>query len=113
MSKTTYEFEAVLAVADYWNAIKPEPNSVSDAFETCMEDFDAARESAMEEFKEAEISEDLLKRVKVKVLNFIEFDSRNPSHAGGYFLVEVTGKKKDIEEVKKLDEAWLNEGVAV
>lgn len=96
--KHTFQFEVVLSVSDY-----------EGDFESCKEDFDAALEVAQEELTEAGVAKALGKMggMKIKVAKFVEFDSGNPSHAGGYFLVEMSGSKEDVATAEKLHTKWV------
>lgn len=96
--KHTYQFEVVLSVSDYGGD-----------FESCKQDFDEVLEIAQEELSEAGVAEALNKMggMEIKVDKFIEFDSGNPSHAGGYFLIEMSGSKEDVATVKKLHTKWM------
>ena len=105
-----YQFEVAISVEDYWDAENMEDQQ--EAFEACQSDTDTAIELAQEELTEAGIAKALalnqMGGMKIKVVHFIEFDSNNLSHAGGYFLVEISGNKKDIDLVEKLHTDWMN-----
>ena len=103
--KHTYQFEVTLSVARYWE----ESNDSEAAFESCREDTDGALEVAQEELTEAGVAKalDNMGGMKIKIVKFIEFDSGNPSHAGGYFLAEISGKKEDVATVEKLHTKWM------
>jgi len=99
--KHTFQFEVALSVAKYWE------DDNETAFENCKQDFDAALEVAQEELTEAGVAEEI-KDMKVKVDRFLEFDSGNPTHAGGYFLIEMSGSnKEDIATVERLHTEWV------
>lgn len=100
--KHTFQFEVVLSVSDY-----------EGDFENCKQDFDGALEVAQEELTEAGVAKalDNMGGMKIRVNRFVEFDSGNPSHAGGYFLIEMTGSKEDVATVKKLHTEWMEGGI--
>ena len=101
--KHTFQFEVALSVAKYWE------DDNETAFENCKQDFDAALEVAQEELTEAGVAKalDSMGGMKIKVVEFVEFDSGNPSHAGGYFLVEMSGSKEDVAIVETLHTKWV------
>jgi len=70
-SKTRWT-EVCLFVADF-----------DDDFDVCREAFDKAEEITKAEMKETEGIE-----IEVTNIEFVEFDSSNPSHACGYFSVD-------------------------
>ena len=96
--KHTYQFEVALSVSDYQGD-----------FESCKQDFDGALEVAQEELTEAGVAKalDNMGGMKIKVVKFVEFDSGNPSHAGGYFQIEMSGSKEDVAIVETLHTKWV------
>lgn len=105
--KHTFQFEVALSVARYWDGGNMEDHQ--EAFDACQSDSDGALEVAQEELTEAGVTKalDNMDSMKIKVVKFVEFDSSNLSHAGGYFLIEMSGSKKDVTTVKKLHTKWV------
>lgn len=103
--KHTYQFEVVLSVANY-----RDDDSDELAFTDCKKDFDAATDMAWSELKEAKVPVGIRKKVTIQSVEFVEFDSGNSSHAGGYFLAEISGSKKDVATVEELHTKWM-EGI--
>lgn len=93
--KHSFQFEVVLSVSDY-----------DGDFESCKGDFQTAVYTADDELRDSGVSSDIRARIKMTV-KFIEFDSGNPTHAGGYFLITVTGSKENMEVVEKLHTRWM------
>lgn len=102
--KHSFQFEVVLSVSDYWEDKESGNNEV--AFMDCKEDFKTAKYTADDELRDSGVSSDIRSRVKMAV-KFVEFDSGNPSHAGGIFCITVVGSKKDMEVIDELHTKWM------
>lgn len=69
------QYEIALSVEDY-----------DGDFDECAEATDDARTSFLIEAKELGVNVEVITSIE-----FVEFDSSNPSHAAGYFLVTYVG----------------------
>lgn len=79
----TYSQEVALYVGDYID----DGDDVELGFEDCACDFHSARLSFKEEAEETGVAVK-----KIKKIEFMEFDSANPTHACGIFLVTYIGQ---------------------
>lgn len=70
-------------------------------FGECQDATAAAEALAAQELKEAGITDQQLRGLTLEA-TFTEFDSGNPSHACGYFEVEISGAWAEAAE-----SAWL------
>ena len=69
------------------------------AFDDCRTDFRAAEKEARCYLRSL-LDRKSLHGIKTEVLDFIEFDSSNWTHAGAYFNVKVTGSSVDIAAIE-------------
>lgn len=93
-----FKFEVAISVAAY------------KSFTACSEDRNGAIEVARTELMEAGMSKQTLDRLTLTA-RFVEFDSGNASHAGGYFEIRLSGRTGDeanVEDAEKKHSAWMN-----
>jgi len=93
------QFEVALFLADYFDG------DIEEALKLCSTDYKAAIRAAKEELHEVGIDDSIIRKLRMTV-EFVEFDSFNPSTAAGYFSVSITGSKRNVEEaIGKWEEA--------
>lgn len=89
----SFIFETVLMPDSYLDDEDPDTES---AFDDCRSDLDGARISAREDMEE-HLTEEQMAMVRITSVVFLEFDSTNISHAGGYFEVHCEAPQEVMD----------------